>query len=102
MSQIQLPVQETKRPHSGYNGHQEWCLEFLRNDCHSSHGSIEADNNVVEADLSDSGLKGHLRDERTTFGESSPYNGLCGRIVSHWLIFLEPVDSHTELSQSCL
>jgi hypothetical protein len=49
-----------KRPHGGYNGSQEWCLQPYRNRFHGGDSNIQADDNVVEADLSDSRLQGHL------------------------------------------
>jgi hypothetical protein len=86
-----------KRPHSGYNGSQERCVESSRNDFHSGHSSIEANDNVFKADLSHSGLRGQLRDRRTNLGDSSSYYGSRGRIFGHWLTILDPVDIHIEL-----
>jgi hypothetical protein len=55
-----------KRPHGGNNGSQERCLHPFRNGFYCGDSSIQADYNIVEADLSDGRLGGHFRDPRTT------------------------------------
>jgi hypothetical protein len=85
-----------KRPHSGYNRSQERCVESSRKDFHSGQSSIQTNDNVFEADLSHSGLRGHLGDKRTNLGDSSSYYGSRGRIVGRWSTISDPVDSHIE------
>jgi hypothetical protein len=52
-----------KRPHSGYNRSQEWCLKPFRHNIQGGHSSVQAGCNVVETDLSYSAWGGHLRDK---------------------------------------
>jgi hypothetical protein len=87
------------RPHCGYNGSQERCFQRCRNHLHSAYSGFQANDNVVKADLSDSGLWRHLRDERM-WASPVVYTTSRGRVDNYWLsilhLFSRPVESHRE------